>query len=196
MFHQMFDPTFALGQAYTKTLIDSTLDCLGVLLCVRLNQYSAFEMQKRRIPAADGYINAVNMLLWPRFQIIMDAHCESLRRSSVAGAGARTGTLSLTTNAAKQNTAPHFLTQRFAGFMNGILALSAEAGDDEPVANSLGRLRSDFEAFLTKLSAGIVDSKKRERFLYNNYSLVLTIIGVRLSPLLPLCQEMQSDIGI
>ncbi|RPB03669.1 Vps52-domain-containing protein [Choiromyces venosus 120613-1] len=178
MFHQIFDPAFALGQTFTKSLIDSTLDCLGVLLCVRLNQYSAFEMQKRRIPAADAYINATNMLLWPRFQIIIDAHCESLRRattsaSSRGGVGGAGGGSS----AKQQSTAPHFLTQRFAGFMNGILTLSAEAGDDEPVANSLGRLRSDFEAFLTKLSAAVTDAKKRERFLFNNYSLVLTIIG-------------------
>ncbi|PUU79055.1 Sac2 family-domain-containing protein [Tuber borchii] len=178
MFHQIFDPTFTLGQTFTKSLIDSTLDCLGVLLCVRLNQYSAFEMQKRRIPAADAYINATNMLLWPRFQIIMDAHCESLRRTSTSTSG-RGGVSSVGggLSAKQQGTAPHFLTQRFAGFMNGILTLSAEAGDDEPVANSLGRLRSDFEAFLTKLSAAITDAKKRERFLFNNYSLVLAVIG-------------------
>ncbi|PWW74393.1 Vps52-domain-containing protein [Tuber magnatum] len=177
MFHQIFDSTFTLGQTFTKSLIDSTLDCLGVLLCVRLNQYSAFEMQKRRIPAADAYINATNMLLWPRFQITMDVHCESLRRTTTStgrgGAGGVGGGLS----AKQQSTAPHFLTQRFAGFMNGILTLSAEAGDDEPVSNSLGRLRSDFEAFLTKLSAAVTDAKKRERFLFNNYSLVLAVIG-------------------
>jgi len=179
MFHQIFDPTFTLGQTFTKSLIDSTLDCLGVLLCVRLNQYSAFEMQKRRIPAADAYINATNMLLWPRFQIIMDAHCESLRRTptSTSGRGGVSG-VGGGLSARQQSTAPHFLTQRFAGFMNGILTLSAEAGDDEPVANSLGRLRSDFEAFLTKLSAVVTDAKKRERFLFNNYSLVLAVIGV------------------
>jgi len=179
MFHQIFDPTFTLGQTFTKSLIDSTLDCLGVLLCVRLNQYSAFEMQKRRIPAADAYINATNMLLWPRFQIIMDAHCESLRRTptSTSGRGGVSG-VGGGLSARQQSTAPHFLTQRFAGFMNGVLTLSAEAGDDEPVANSLGRLRSDFEAFLTKLSAVVTDAKKRERFLFNNYSLVLAVIGV------------------
>jgi hypothetical protein len=131
-------------------------------------------MQKRRIPAAEGYLNGTNMLLWPRFQVVMDAHCESLRRNN-------TNTRMLATisgSAAKQSVAPHFLTQRFASLLHGILSLSAEAGDDEPVQRSLARLRSDFEAFLTKLSSGISDPGKRERFLFNNYSLVLTIIGV------------------
>ena len=44
--------------------------------------------------------------------------------------------------------------------------------------HSLGRLRGDFEAFLTRLSRANVDDRKKERFLYNNYSLVLTIISV------------------
>jgi vacuolar protein sorting-associated protein 52 len=43
---------------------------------------------------------------------------------------------------------------------------------------SLGRVRSDFEAFLTKWSASISDGRKRERFLYNNYSLVSTVLSV------------------
>lgn len=184
MFNHVFEQTFTLGKTFTKYLIDNTFDSLGILLCVRLNQYSLYEMQKRRIPAAEGYLNATNMLLWPRFQIVMDAHCESLRRSN-------TNTRMLATvsgPAAKQSSAPHFLTQRFASLLHGILSLSAEAGDDEPVQNSLGRLRSDFEAFLTKLSSGISDARKRERFLFNNYSLVLTIISVStLFPTPPRC---------
>jgi predicted KAP-like P-loop ATPase len=57
--------------------------------------------------------------------------------------------------------------------------LSAEAGDDEPVVSSLGRLRGVVEAFLTKWSQACFgnDKRKRERFLYNNYSLILTIIS-------------------
>jgi hypothetical protein len=57
------------------------------------------------------------------------------------------------------------------------LALSSEAGDDEPVSVSVGRLRSEYEAYLTKLSKGISDTRKRERFLCNNYSLVCTILA-------------------
>ncbi|SLM34860.1 Vps52/Sac2 [Lasallia pustulata] len=176
-FASIFEPTFSLGRTLTKELIESTYDCLGVLLCVRLNQHSAFELQRRKIPAADGYINATNMLLWPRFQVAMDAHCDSVRRlTSTLSTRSAASALSLT-DSSKQPTAPHQLTQRFGQFAQGVLALSSEAGDDEPVAGSLARLRAEFEAFLAKLGKGIADKKKRERFLANNYSLVLTIIG-------------------
>jgi len=172
-FNFIFEPTFALGQTLTKSLINETVDGLGLLLCVRLNQHFAFELQRRKIPAVDGYINGTSMLLWPRFQVVMDMHCDSVR---IASNGVSTKKSSAA-ESAKQSAAPHFMTQRFGQFMQGILALSTETGDDEPVSTSLTRLRSEMEAFLTKTSKSIGESRKRERFLYNNYSLILTIIG-------------------
>jgi hypothetical protein len=103
----------------------------------------------------------------------MDQHCESVRNTT-SGVSTRKPSAA---EQAKQSAAPHFLTQRFGQFMQGILALSTDAGDDEPVSASLTRLRSEIEAFLTKTSNTIGDSRKKERFLYNNYSLILTIIG-------------------
>lgn len=183
-FHYVFEPTFRLGHALTRALAAETYDGLGLLLCIRLNQRLAFELQRRRVPAVDGYVNGTAMALWPRLQGVMDAHCESVRHlTSALPARALPAATARATPAA-----PHVATQRFGQLVHGILALSAEAwgggGDDgnEPVAASLGRLRSEVEAFLTRYSQayfGAADktSKKRERFLYNNYSLVLTIIG-------------------
>jgi hypothetical protein len=173
---EIFEPLFALGQSQTKQLIENSTDCLGVLLCVRLNQHAAFELQRRKVPVVDSYINGINMQLWPRFQQIMDLHCESLKR--VASGAARSSSAISLTDDAKQSSAPHFLTQRFGQLLHGILMLSNEAGDDEPVANSLARLTAEFDSLLAKLSRGAGDAKSRERFLYNNYSLVLTIISV------------------
>jgi hypothetical protein len=175
---EIFEPVFTLGSAMTKQLTDNTTDCLGVLLCVRLNQRAAFELQRRKVPVAETYINGINMHLWPRFQKIMDLHCESLKRLSSGAARSSVSALSLTMDEAKQSSAPHFLTQRFGQLLHGILCLSSEAGDDEPVSNSLSRLGTEFDALLAKLGRGSGDTKRRERFLYNNYSLILTIISV------------------
>jgi len=174
-FNYIFEPTFALGQILTKQLVADTLDGLGVLLCVRLNQHLAFELQRRRIPAVDGYINGTAMVLWPRLQSIMDAHRESVR-SLVAALPTRTPSA---TSIKTAPAAPHVVTQRFGQLLHGILALSTEAGDDEPVVTSLRRLRNEIDVFLTKVSGATfgADKRKRERFLYNNYSLILTIIG-------------------
>ncbi|KAJ6444243.1 Vps52 / Sac2 family protein [Purpureocillium lavendulum] len=174
-FNYIFEPTFELGQALTKALVGETLDALGVLLCIRVNQHLAFELQRRRVPAVDGYVNGTNMLLWPRLQVIVDRHCESVRQLTNALPAKLSRSAA---DVAKMTAAPHVVAQRFAQLLHGFLALSAEAGDDEPVVASLRRLRTEVEAFLNRQSLSYGgDKRKSERFLYNNYSLVLTIIG-------------------
>lgn len=176
---ELFEPVFTLGQTLTKKLIETTTDSLGVLMCVRLNQHSAFELQRRKVPVADSYVNGINMQLWPRFQVIMDLHSESLKRVGSNTGRSAVSALSIAGgDDLKNSSAPHFLTQRFGQLLHGILVLSSDAGDDEPVSNSLARLRSEFDTLLTKLSRNGTDAKTRERFLFNNYSLILTIISV------------------
>ncbi|OAL26164.1 hypothetical protein AYO20_10217 [Fonsecaea nubica] len=180
---EIFEPTFTLGHNLTKSLVENTNDCLGVLLCVRLNQHFAFELQRRKVPVADSYINYTNILLWPRFQMAMDAHCESLRKVPAPSTSSRGAAAAFSlvgggsSDASRASVAPHAITQRFGQFLQGILSLSAEAGDDEPVSNSLARLRSEYESLMGKLAKGAGDASKRAKFLYNNYSLVLTIIS-------------------
>ncbi|RAK99114.1 putative GARP complex subunit (Sac2) [Aspergillus ibericus CBS 121593] len=175
---EIFEPVFALGQNMTKHLIEQTTDALGVLICVRLNQQAAFELQRRKVPVADSYINGINMQLWPRFQVIMDTQCESLKRVAANTGRSAVSALSIAGgDDLNKSSAPHFLTQRFGQLLHGIMVLSSEAGDDEPVANSLARLTAEFDNLLAKLSRIGGDAKRRERFLYNNYSLVLAIIS-------------------
>ena len=94
----------------------------------------------------------------------------------------------------KGSTAPHPLTQRFGQLLQGILALCnndpaanasgtsptieavLSSSDMEPVGRSLERLKGEVEAFLLQRAKGLNQGKK-ERFLGNNYSLILTILG-------------------
>ncbi|KAF5530669.1 SAC2 [Fusarium napiforme] len=171
-FNYVFEATFELGRTLSKTLIGDTYDALGLLLCIRLNQHFAFELQRRKVPAVDGYINATTMLLWPRLQVIMDRHCDSVRHLSNAVPAKPSRA-----EAAKLSAAPHVVTQRFGQLLHGLLALSTDAGDDEPVVSSLRRLRSEVETFLTRHAELFGDKRKSGRFFYNNYSLILTIIS-------------------
>ena len=177
---EIFEPVFTLGRSLAKQLVEHSFDCLGMLLCVRLNQRFAFEAQRRKVPVAENYINGTNMILWPRLQQIMSLHSESLKKvTSSTNRTTANAALSLVggSDASKPSVAPHLITQRFGQFLQGMLELSSEAGDDEPVTVSLARLIGDFEALMTKLSKNAGDSRKRDRFLFNNYSLILTIIS-------------------
>lgn len=172
-FNFVFDPSFAIGQELSKTLVADTYDAIGVLLCIRLNQQQAFELQRRKVPTADNYINVTNMLLWPRFQVIMDKHSESVKQLSAA-----VPIKPNKSDTSKLSAAPHMVTQRFGQLLQAFLALSEDAGDDEPVVASLFRLRTEVEGFLTKIGNSYgTDRRKSSRFMYNNYSLIHTIIS-------------------
>jgi hypothetical protein len=62
-------------------MIDNNYDAVGLLLCIRVTYQNLRIVQKRRIPCLDPYLNAINMLLWPRFQSIMDMHIDSLKKA-------------------------------------------------------------------------------------------------------------------
>lgn len=174
-FNYVFEPTFELGHTLSKTLVGESYDALGLLLSIRLNQHLAFELQRRKVPVVEGYMNGTNMLLWPRLQVIMDRHCESVRQLVNAMPSKPSKP---TGEQARLSAAPHMVTQRFGQLLHGFLSLSTEAGDDEPVVSSLRRLRNEVETFLTRQAQAYgSDKRKSGRFLYNNYSLILTIIS-------------------
>lgn len=189
-FNIIFTPVINLASTLSKELITESYDALGVLLLIRLTQHFAFTLQRRKVPTLDTYINGTNMLLWPRFQSLLDANCASLKQltkslpSRASGPATAAGTLANfggSNASSASNTAPHPVTQRFANFVRAIIDLSSDSGDDEPVSNSLGRVRADYEAFLTKLGASFPSGEKgrreRKRLLTNNYALILAVLG-------------------
>ena len=197
VFAGIFMPTFDLAHSFTKQLIDNNYDCLGLLLCVRIIQRHAFSLQRRKCPVVESWINGTNMLLWPKFQLVMDVHVDSVKKATNAIALGSKAKLSITLKKAegsKEGTTPHPLTQRFAHLLQGILALCSKesaahrssasstvkvvskSSDIEPVSRSLERLRNEYENFLMKTAKG-VSPGRRERYLGNNYSLILTVTG-------------------
>lgn len=172
-------------------LVDS-YDAYGILICIRICRKLEFELQHRRVPIMESYFNLQLINLWPRFQIVMDAHCDSLRRSAARASlhtlGGQDGGSGSGGRASSSSAAlvPHQITQVFSSFVAGILSLCEDDSESEPVANSLLRLRNEFESLLTKISASsfgstkstIAGPSKREKFLYNNYFLVSTILSV------------------
>lgn len=130
----------------------------------------------------ESYLNLQLINLWPRFQAVMDAHCDSLRRSASKSSAHSFGDASANSSLSTAALVPHQITQTFSSFVAGILSLCETDSANEPVANSLMRLRNEFELLLTKISASFgsssSSSSKREKFLYNNYFLVSTILSV------------------
>lgn len=80
-------------------------------------------MQKRCIPCLEGFLNATNLFLWPRFQLIMDLHIESVKKA-VAGKLVNI-----------KDTQPHYIMRRYAEFAVSVLSLN-EGYEDALLNNS------------------------------------------------------------
>lgn len=165
IFNEIFEETIKLVVSHSKQSIEQSFDAVGLLLCIRINSQNQMIMQKRKIPCFDNYINGINLLLWPRFQTVMDMHIESLKRQNAS----KLITL-------KDLTNPHYIIRRYAEFCVSIISLN-QGYDDELLTNSLTRLRTEVLVLLHKMSSELTLRKTRSVFLINNFDLVLSIIG-------------------
>ncbi|CDO92821.1 unnamed protein product [Kluyveromyces dobzhanskii CBS 2104] len=164
----IFEPTFDNAMEFTVQLIGTTFDIFGVLISIRVAHRLQFEAQHRQIPCIDDYLDGQLILLWPKFQKLVDFQCEQLRSVSITtnvalvrGAG----------NTSDPLVTPHELTVQFSKFLLSLLKLSLthkELLDEraEPLFHSINRIRDDFETIMTKCSK---KTKNADMFLTTNY---------------------------
>ncbi|KAG7750171.1 hypothetical protein KL912_000731 [Ogataea haglerorum] len=171
IFKTIFNPVYQIGHSFTKYLISNTYDYFGVLIAIRLTQQLEYELQRRRIPVMEDYLNYQLIILWPRFQNLIDQNCMNVKKSVSSSV--------ILKSINKNIMIPLDLTQNFGRVLLNLLGLSQnliEQETSEPLTNSIVRLRNEFESTLMKMSSTL-DPKKREIFLYSNFSLVLTILS-------------------
>lgn len=186
---QIFQPTFQQVLMYTEQiLIDTTVfDIFGVLISIRIGQQLQMESIRRNTPVFDSYLNDQAILLWPKFQQLIDWQAESLNNLS-----ATSFNIDITTILAQ----PHELTIAFTTFLQSLLTLSINDSYDmklylkasdsvdedinlkdddisnkfdprsEPLYQSIIRIRNSYETIMTKFSKM---TKSAENFLSINY---------------------------
>ncbi|KAI9497981.1 Sac2 family-domain-containing protein [Zychaea mexicana] len=164
VFQQIFDPTEKVGLTFTKGYIENSYDAVGILLCIRINTQLALELQRRRVPALEGYTNSTNMTLWPRFQHVMTLHVESLKRMAATKS----------VISAVKDIHPHYITRRYAEFAASLLVLN-EGYDDAILINSVQKMRNEFEGLLARMSNEFSEPTRRIAFLINNYDVIVSV---------------------
>ncbi|TPX61117.1 hypothetical protein SpCBS45565_g07345 [Spizellomyces sp. 'palustris'] len=182
IFGEVYDATLKFIQAFNKQHIDTSFDAVGILMCIRLNSQNIRIMQKRRIPGLENFANATNMLLWPRFQAIMDLHIESLKKAVPRSL------------LPSKDFHPHYVIRNLYA-ESDVIYTNAETPykDNEAICRvfpgtvvlmdtrltspSLLRLRAEIEHLLMRMSGEFNDKKSRLVFLINNFDLVVAVLS-------------------
>lgn len=173
LYAETFEALFQASQTYVKQMTADSLDILGLLICIRVCQGLSFDLQKRKVAGLEGFLDALQITLWPRVQSVMDAQSQAIKVAAVS--------VSSVNDTARQKVALP-LTKKFSELVFGILVLSKNAREEEPIFHSLDRLVHDFESCLTRMAA-TCEPKLRNQFLYRNYLCISEQINDTSGPL-------------
>ena len=58
-----------VGDKCPKVDLQETYDPVGLLLMIRINHSHQLIMNRRRVPCLEGYLDRINLMLWPRFKV-------------------------------------------------------------------------------------------------------------------------------
>ncbi|KAG0230387.1 Vacuolar protein sorting-associated protein 52 [Actinomortierella wolfii] len=160
VFAHIFEPTLKLGLASVKDYTDTSYDAIGILLCLRIIQQLAKELERRKVPTLEKYCDEIRMLLWPRFQVVVDMHIESVRKAK--------------SKMQPKNVHPHWIARRYGEFVSSLLALHDEQTD---VMGRLAILRLETSSLFESMSKAFPEKKNRLIFLINTFDLILTLLA-------------------
>ncbi|EGG20365.1 DNAJ heat shock N-terminal domain-containing protein [Cavenderia fasciculata] len=161
----MFDKIFQVFYENINQYVSTSYDCLGILLCIKLNQMFVNILNERRIdiPCLSNYFHQVDVILWDKFSELFKRNIDSLK-------------IALTKDSGVVDFRPHIYTRRFSEFYASISEIIGGGVADSRVTAWVAVLRSSMERLLEHLSNNFPDKKTKSMFLINNYDVVLSVL--------------------
>mmetsp|Transcript_111390 Transcript_111390/g.265769 ORF Transcript_111390/g.265769 Transcript_111390/m.265769 type:complete len:584 (+) Transcript_111390:2-1753(+) len=168
LFVEVFGKTTQYFLDSMEAFLANCWDSVGLLLMVRIVDFYRKRMQQRQVSCLDSYLDALQLLLWPRLRVVLEANIISLRKAQ-------------TVHQAPSNTNPHLVTRRFAELAASLYFLSSreDTGLPDNLQQPLSMMRQEFCTLLSALANRLDGQDSGLVFLVNNYDLVLTVFHER-----------------
>lgn len=80
VFGGVFKLTINFTMETIKNLINSSFDCVGLLLIILINEKNKKNFNSRGLSLLDFYFEQINMTVWPRFEAIFELHLNSVKQ--------------------------------------------------------------------------------------------------------------------
>lgn len=172
LFVEVFGKTTQYFLDALEGFLGNCWDSVGLLLMVRIVDFYRKRMQQRKVSCLDSYLDALQLLLWPRLRVVLDANIVSLRKAYQQNLQPPT------------NNNPHLVTRRFAELAASLYFLSSseDSGLPDTLQQPLAAMRQEFCTLLSAMANRLDGQDSGLVFLVNNYDLVLTVFHERHLP--------------
>jgi len=169
LFVEVFGKTTQYFLDALEGFLGNCWDSVGLLLMVRIVDFYRKRMQQRKVSCLDSYLDALQLLLWPRLRVVLDANIVSLRKAYQQNLQAPT------------NNNPHLVTRRFSELAASLYFLSSseDSGLPDTLQQPLAAMRQEFCTLLSAMANRLDGQDSGLVFLVNNYDLVLTVFHER-----------------
>ncbi|GAB4861174.1 Vacuolar protein sorting-associated protein 52 [Ancistrocladus abbreviatus] len=145
MFYDIFTGAFAVIDEHISSVLSNCFDAIGLMLLICIiNQQQ------------------VNILLWPRFKMVLDMHLESLRNANVNLLW-------------EDDVHPHYVMRRYVEFTASLVHLNVECGDAQ-LELYIERLKVAADDLLLKLAEQFWNPRMQSIFLINNYDMTIAVL--------------------
>lgn len=177
--HTLFNEVFGKTTQYFLDSLEAFLpncwDSVGLLLMVRIVEFYRKCMQRRQVSCLDSYLDAQQLMIWPRLRMVLDENVRSLRKACQQN---------LPPVANTHPTHPHLVTRRYAELAASLFALSSPeaSGLTDALQQPLAAMQQEVCALCKAMSTKLDSAEAGLVFLVNNYDLVLTVFHERHLP--------------
>ena len=175
LFHSVFQSTIALFIQFLEAHLATNHDVLNVLLLIRVLCQHNLQMQYRRVHALDATFDRMNMMLWPHFKQLFDAHVQSVAKLTHIDLPPLKATATPSTLSAQAYQRPLFVVTRYAHLTAALWRLNQPYRDDILLIN-MRRLRVEVDKLLQRTASRVSLPKMQLVFLINQYQHILTAL--------------------
>lgn len=165
LFNAVMGKTLSALQKHMESFVADCYDAIAVFLCIHLVLRFRGLCAKRGVPALEGYWSWLLELLWPRFELILELHIQSVQGTDPQ----RLGGL---------DSRPHYITRRYAEFSSAIVSIN-QTLPSERSDGLLGRLQLEVENLVLRAAAEFPTRREQLVFLINNYDMMLGVLMER-----------------
>ena len=172
LFLSVFQSTITLFIQFLEAHLATNADVLGVLLLIRVLCQHNLQMQYRRVHCLDATMDRMNMMLWPQFKQLFDAHVQSVSKLTHIDLPPLKATTTPSTLSAQAYQRPLYVVARYAHLTSALWRLNHPYRDDILLIN-MRRLRIEVDKLLQRTASRVSLPKMQLVFLINQYQHIL-----------------------